>query len=160
MVPVCGQMGRCGHWLAGQDSSITLSQVSRHVRLSIVSGQQLPLQGARPLLKGTSRTVRYSHQQVPQGSDLKLLPAEYFGLFSALCCPPLYFFFLTLKLQRILHGEFSYFLPYVFVFLIVPLVSFFLLYTSFHFNLSIPQYLEFTWQDETDVWDAAHQGEP
>ncbi|KAI3372394.1 hypothetical protein L3Q82_022886, partial [Scortum barcoo] len=54
------------HWLAGLDSSFTLSQVSRHVRLSIVSGQQLPLQGAGPLLKGTSRTLSYSHPQVPE----------------------------------------------------------------------------------------------
>ncbi|KAK5871171.1 hypothetical protein PBY51_004066 [Eleginops maclovinus] len=40
----------CGHWLALTD--FTLSQVSRHVCLSIVSGQQLPLQGAGHFYKG------------------------------------------------------------------------------------------------------------
>ena len=67
-VPVCGQMGRCGHWLVGLYSSFTLSQVSRHVCLSIVSRQQLPLQGAQLLLKGTSWIV-----PVDQTSDLSLL---------------------------------------------------------------------------------------
>ncbi|XP_036954544.1 cytochrome P450 1A1 isoform X4 [Acanthopagrus latus] len=61
-------MGRCGHWLVGLYSSFTLSQVSRHVCLSIVSRQQLPLQGAQLLLKGTSWIV-----PVDQTSDLSLL---------------------------------------------------------------------------------------
>lgn len=45
------------------------------------------------------------------GSDLRLEPAECFGLFSALCCLALqcflFCFFYAHKLQRILHGEFS-----------------------------------------------------
>lgn len=53
------------------DSSYSLSQVSRHVCLSIVSGQQLPLQGAQLLLKGTSQTVSYSHYG-PQVQTSKL----------------------------------------------------------------------------------------
>lgn len=99
-VPVCGQMGRCGHWLVGLYLSFTLSQVSRHVCLSIVRGPLLPLQGAQLLLKGTSWIV-----PVDQTSNLILLC---FGLFPALCCLALQCFFLhTHKLQRILHGEFS-----------------------------------------------------
>lgn len=42
------------------DLPLTLSQVSHHVCLSIVSGQQLPLQGARLQLKGMSHTARIS----------------------------------------------------------------------------------------------------
>lgn len=105
MVPVCGQMGRCGHWLAGQDSSFTLSQVSRHVRLSIVSGQQLPLQGARPLLKGTSRTVCYSHQQVPKDQTSNFFQLSI--LVSALLSVVRLSTFLHSKLQRIQWSEFS-----------------------------------------------------
>lgn len=37
---------------------LTLSQVSHHVCLSIVSGQQLPLQGSRLQLNGMSHTAR------------------------------------------------------------------------------------------------------
>lgn len=85
-VPVCGQMGRCGHWLVGLYLSFTLSQVSRHVCLSIVRGPLLPLQGAQLLLKGTSWIV-----PVDQTSNLILLC---FGLFPALCCLALQCFFL------------------------------------------------------------------
>lgn len=106
MVPVCSQMGRCGHWLPGSDStSFTLSQVSRHVCPSIVSRQQLPLQGARLWLKGTSQAV------VP-GCRPRLFENQTsnFCLWSILVSAVLPVVWArvslsTPKLQSILHGE-------------------------------------------------------
>ncbi len=98
-VPVCGQVGRCGHRLAGPDLSLTLSQVSRHVRAPIVSGQQLPLQGAQLLLKGTSWTVPED-----QTSNFCLQTILVSALLSVDLVLALYLF--APDLQRRLHGEF------------------------------------------------------
>lgn len=91
MVLVCVQMGRYAHWLPGPDlTTLALSQVSRHVRLSIVSWQQLPLQGARLLLKGTSRTLPEDQTSNVHLRSI-LVPVLLAGV--------------TPNLQRVLHGE-------------------------------------------------------
>ena len=98
-VPVCGQMGRCGHWLVGLFLSFTLSQVSRHVCLSIVSGPLLPLQGAQLLLKGTSWIV-----PVDQTSNLILLSVLVSSLLSVVWLSSVFFLFCFFYTHRSYRG--------------------------------------------------------